>query len=94
MPHLEVIFAGDQDSYCTCWMNGEAWFTSSDNYNADDAFQLVERWCEQNGGISTMKVYVFRLYDASTGDIPANVNSVESLSAWYLETTGQELTED
>lgn len=88
---LELIHVKDQDSYNSIWINGVREIHSSDNLLSEDILHMIEKFVNENNGITEMNVYTFQLYDVWTVDIPKNVHTVEDLKKWHLESTGEEI---
>lgn len=89
---FEVIFVGDQDSYKTIWFNGVKEFDSSDSIMIEDVLNSIAERVNVYSGIDSMVVETFNLTgDASTSDIPEDVNTVEALREWHLNTYGTEI---
>lgn len=92
MATLEVIFVKDQDSYKTIWVNGIKECDSSDSVIIEDVLHMIENHVNNNEGIKSMTVETFSLCgDASTSDIPDEVNTVEALEEWHLNTFESEI---
>lgn len=89
---FEVIFVGDQDSYKTIWFNGVKEFDSSDSIMIEDVLHSIAERVNVYDGIDSMVVETFSLKgDAITSDIPKDVNTVEALREWHLNTYGTEI---
>jgi hypothetical protein len=92
MTKLKVIMVCDQDSYKTIFFNGKREFEDSDTVIIQDVLRAIQEHIEESGGVTEMVVDTFELYDASVSEIPQEVNTVESLEAWYRENFDTEIS--
>lgn len=84
-----ILFAQDDNSYTTIWINGIKEWDATDNIRIEDILWRVS----QLGRINSFVVNTYNLCDINVSDIPESVNTAETLCEWYLETTGEEIEE-
>jgi hypothetical protein len=87
---LNILFASDQDSYKTIWINGKKVRDCSNNIYIEDILYMIQDFVNANGPITYMNVDACDLYEVSTSDIPDSINNYEELRDWYKNATGED----
>jgi hypothetical protein len=90
-----ILYVTDNLGNVRYWIGGGPFFGKGSTVPALNAAvvisDLVYDRLAKGGYVSEMIFDNFHLLKANAADIPDSVNDAESLKAWYLQTTGDEL---